>query len=280
MVTEKSGIKDALEKARQKRLAVLNPKLRKAGPKDTATERQAAIQAMPKFALVEYDPAECRRNRVILPDEANAAKARGAAEYRMLRTRILQRTRANDWHSIGVTSPGPGDGKSLTTINLAMAVARERNNNVFLIDLDMRNPRMCGYLGATPPADINRYLLGTIAPEEVLFSIGIDNLTLAGTLTPTDQSSELLASGRIEELFAYIRSIAPEPLILVDLPPILSTDDALVIAPKVDACLLVLSEGRSRRDSSAKALELLTEFNLAGIVLNRSRTVVKDYYNS
>jgi Mrp family chromosome partitioning ATPase len=114
----------------------------------------------------------------------------------------------------------------------------------------------------------------------VLFSIGVDNLTLAGTLTSTDNASELLASGRVEELFAHIRTVAPEPLVLVDLPPLLSTDDALVIAPKVDACLLVLAEGKSRRDGAAKALELLSEFKLAGIVLNRSHAVVKDYYSS
>jgi Mrp family chromosome partitioning ATPase len=90
----------------------------------------------------------------------------------------------------------------------------------------------------------------------------------------------LLASGRVEELFAYIRKIAPEPVILLDLPPMLSTDDAIIVAPKVDACLLVLSEGRSKRDGAAKALDLLSEFKLAGIVLNRSRTVTKDYYSA
>jgi Mrp family chromosome partitioning ATPase len=105
-------------------------------------------------------------------------------------------------------------------------------------------------------------------------------LTLAGTRTATDESSELLASGRVEELFQFIRNVAPEPLIIVDLPPLLSTDDALVVAPKVDACVLVVCEGKSRRDGAAKALELLSEFNLAGIVLNQSHTVVSDYYSS
>jgi Mrp family chromosome partitioning ATPase len=97
---------------------------------------------------------------------------------------------------------------------------------------------------------------------------------------PFTKASELLASGRVEELFTYIRGIAKRPLIVVDLPPLLSTDDALIMAPKVDACLLVLAEGKSRRDSAAKALDLLSEFNLAGIVLNRSHAVVTDYYST
>lgn len=274
------GVKAALEKARQRRMDVLKPHSRRLTDHASAAERQAAIQSMPQFPRVDFDVLQCQRHRILISDENKLSKARGAAEFRMLRTRILHRARTNDWETIGVTSPGAGDGKSVTTINLALAIARERNNNVFLIDFDMRNPRVCEYLGAKPPVGIDQYLRGNVAAKDVLFSIGVENLTLAATLTPTEQSSELLASGRIEELFTYIRGIAPQPLILLDLPPILSTDDALVVAPKIHACLLVVSEGRSRRDSTAKALELLSEFNLAGLVLNRSHAPVKDYYST
>jgi protein-tyrosine kinase len=198
----------------------------------------------------------------------------------MLRTRILQRTRSNRWSTIGVTSPGPGEGKSVTALNLAVALAREGNSTVFLLDLDMRNPKMCEYLGVFPSTDINDCFTGDARPEDVLFSIGIDHLLLAGTRTPTTEASELLATEHLEELFDYIRQIAPDPLILVDLPPLLSTDDAIIVAPKVDSVLLVLSEGKSRRDNAAKALDLLSEFKLAGIVLNRSHSTVSDYYSS
>ena len=242
------------------------------------TDRLAALRAMPSFERAHYDPKQCRANRILLSDGNRPISSGAAAAYRMLRARLLQRARSNDWTIFGVTSPGPGDGKSVTTLNLALTIAREKNNNVFLIDLDMRNPKMCRYLGTRPPAEITEFFSGGKAPKDVLFSIGIDHLTLAGTLTPTDLSSELLASGRTEALFEYIRKVAVEPLILVDLPPILSTDDALVVAPKIDAMLLVVSERKTRRDGAAKALELLSDFNLAGIILNRSRGTVTDYY--
>jgi Mrp family chromosome partitioning ATPase len=245
----------------------------------TIEERQAAIHAIPRFPQVEYDPDHCEKSRILVPDESTPAKSGGAAAYRMLRTRILQRARSNRWNTIGVTSPGPGDGKSVTALNVALSIAREKNSNVFLLDLDMRNPKMCAYLGVTPPREITEYFMGEAHPRDVMFSIGVEGITFAGTLTPTLDASELLASGRIEEMFAYIRSVAPEPLILVDLPPLLSTDDAIIVAAKVDACLLVVSEGKSRRDGAAKALELLAEFQLAGIVLNRSRAAVQDYYS-
>jgi capsular exopolysaccharide synthesis family protein len=279
-VAAKGRLQQALERARQRREgdAAVPPAQPATAP--TAAERQSEIHAMRNFSEVEYDRVECAKNRVLVPDADGFMHATGAAAYRVLRTRILQRTRSNEWTTIGVTSPGQGDGKSVTALNLAISIAREGNNNVFLIDLDMRNPKMCQYLGAAPPVEINHYLTGDSRAEDVLFSIGVDNLTLAGTLTKTDQASELLASGRVEELFAYVRSIAKRPLIVVDLPPLLSTDDAIVMAPKVDACLLVLAEGKSRRDSAAEALELLAEFKLAGIVLNRSHDVVADYYST
>ena len=234
---------------------------------------------MPRFPEVAYDSDKCATNRVMLAESGSLWQG-GAASYRVLRTRVLQRARSNRWTTIGVTSPGPGDGKSLTTLNLALSIAREGNNSVFLIDLDMRNPRMCSYLGVAPPINVDSYLAGEGKPEDVLFSIGVEHLTLAGTVNRTNEASELLAAGGLEKLFAYIRDVAPQPLVLMDLPPLLSTDDALVVAPKIDACLLVLSEGHSRRDSAAKALELLADFTMAGVVLNRSRAVVKDYHSS
>jgi capsular exopolysaccharide synthesis family protein len=272
-------LQQALERARLRRqgdAADVAP----APAEPTAAERQSAIHSIQIFPAVPYDRDECAKNRVLVPDNDSTVHATGAAAFRVLRTRILQRTRSNDWTAVGVTSPGQGDGKSVTALNLAISIAREGNNNVFLIDLDMRNPKMCQYLGAAPHVEISDYLNGDARAEDLLFSIGIDHLTLAGTRTKTNEASELLASGRVEELFTYIRGIAKRPLIVVDLPPLLSTDDALIMAPKVDACLLVLAEGKSRRDSAAKALDLLSEFNLAGIVLNRSHAVVTDYYST
>jgi Mrp family chromosome partitioning ATPase len=168
----------------------------------------------------------------------------------------------------------------LTAINVALSVATEANNEVFLIDFDMRRPKMCKYLGTAPPLEINEFLEGRGRPEDVLFSVGIDNLTLAGTTTSTFRASELLASQRVEELLEYIGRISDNPLIIIDIPPLLSTDDSLIVAVKIDACLLVLAEGKTRREGAAKALELLSEFDLAGIVLNRSKAMQDDYYSA
>jgi Mrp family chromosome partitioning ATPase len=68
-----------------------------------------------------------------------------------------------------------------------------------------------------------------------------------------------------------------EPIILIDLPPVLLTDDALVVAPKVDAVLVVASEGLTSQSGFTKALDLLSEFRIAGVVLNRTIETVPNY---
>ena len=100
---------------------------------------------------------------------------------------------------------------------------------------------------------------------------------IAGSITPTEQASELLASSRFDDLIHLVKQGTVEPIVLIDLPPVLLTDDALVVAPKVDAVLVVASEGLTSKSGLAKALELLSEFKIAGVVLNRTTETVPDY---
>ena len=276
-MTTRGRIHEAIDKAREQR-GNQQPRTTKR-PIKAAAERNIVEKPMPAFPEVSFDHAKCSSNRLLVWDNAGASKSGSDAPYRVLRTRLLHRARTNEWAIIGVTSPGQGDGKSLTALNLALSIAREGNNDVFLIDFDMRRPKMCDYLGASSPLDITEFLAGAGHPQDVFFSIGVPNLTFAGSMTKSDQASELLASNRVEELLGYICHVAPRPLVIVDLPPLLATDDALIVAPKVDACLLVLAEGKTRRDSATKALELLSEYELAGIVLNRSSAMQEDYYS-
>lgn len=231
------------------------------------------------FPRLEYSLEACAVNRIIVPDNEARLIQAASPPYRMLRTRILQRCRTNQWSRLALTSPGPGEGKSVTAINLALSIAREGNHDVFLIDLDMRNPSTCRYLGVTPPAEVVSYFAGTAEARDIFFTLGIENLTVAGGTTPTNRASELLATTRLEELFDYIGRISANPLVILDLPPVVNTDDALVVAPKIDAIMLVVAEGRTRREGLSRAIELLTDFPLAGIVLNRtSESVGSEYY--
>jgi Mrp family chromosome partitioning ATPase len=223
-----------------------------------------------KLPRLEIDSAVANSHRIYLPQSTDVEAAQASAAYRILRTRLLQKLRRNQWTTLAITSPGAGEGKSLTTINLALNLSRDAATSVFVLDLDMRNPSICRYLGVSPPQELVSYFRNEGSPADVLFSIGVDNLGIAGSIVPTDHASELLAGSRFEELLTYITSIAQDPIILIDLPPVLVTDEALLLAPRVDACALVVAEGRTRRDSLMRAKGLLGEFNFAGVILNRS----------
>jgi Mrp family chromosome partitioning ATPase len=277
-------IEAALEKT--KALRGSRPEPRGQSPAGTRAETNAGrvndtIPLPPSTQIVahrvSFDPARARENRVLLSSSVPADRGVIAA-YGMLRTRILHRARASGWQTVGLTSAAPQDGKSLTAVNLALSLAREKNSSVVLLDLDMRNPSVCRTLGITPPTELRDFFEYRVeTPGDLFMSIGIDNLLIAGNVIPTENSAELLASSRLEELVAFIRKSTTSPVVLIDLPPVLSPEDTLVVAPRIDSLVLVASEGKTLRADLQKAGELLADFQVIGMVLNRSSDVVKGY---
>jgi len=236
---------------------------------------------LPQFTSLAYDSIKCAANRILVPDAETRLTQEASPAYRMLRARLLRRSHVQKWSCIAVTSPGPTEGKSMTSLNLALSIAREGNYDVFLLDLDMRNPSIGNYLGVTPHVDIVDFFKGEIGPDAPLFTIGVERLTIASSTASTDNASELLATGRLRELLSYIRRISAKPFIIIDLPPIAVTDDALVVAPDVDATILVVSEGKTNREQLQRALGLLSDFTVAGVVLNNSvESMGTDYYGA
>jgi Mrp family chromosome partitioning ATPase len=254
-------------------------------PKAVNTARRRKAELVPtaaavslQFPRLSLDTAVCERNRVLISLQPGHPLVRAADSYRILRTRLRNRLSAEASPSVGIVSAGADEGKSLTAINLALAFANERRRNVFLVDLDLRNPSICPCLGVTPLVEIGRCLAHEVKPEEVFFQTDVDNLILAGGFTRYENSSELLGGAALGELFECIRRTDPNALVVVDLPPLLQSADALVVVPHVTALLLVVAEGITRRDNLNRATEVLAGMAVAGVVLNRSREAVEDYY--
>ena len=233
-------------------------------------QRAVPQVARPVLPVLEVDRERSLASRIALPDSPLAGDERVSAAYRMVRTRLLQRMRTNSWTTVAITSPEAGEGKSVTVINLALNIARHAGHDVFLLDLDMRSPSVCAYLGVRPPRQLIDYFAGSVALTDVFFSVGPPNLSIAAGTNGTALASELLTHAKLDELIGYIKRIALNPIVLIDLAPITVTDEALAVAPHVDAMLLVVAERKTRRDSLARAKQLLADFPSAGIVLNRS----------
>lgn len=203
-------------------------------------------------------------------DDRNARAA-----YNVLRTRVLQRMRSNNWRSLLVTSPGPGEGKTLTAANLAMSIARDVNQSAILVDLDLMRPRVAGYLGinvAEIGAGVGDYLQGNAKLNDVLYSPGnIDRLALVPNRERIENSSDLIGSPRMKDLVSGLQDQAGQrSLVIYDMPPTLVCDDVLALAPSVDAILLVVGQGVTDRAALETTISMLSEYNILGIVLNMS----------
>jgi len=275
-----SIVEQALEKSRAEQRNGPSRRAGDGGAQRSAnrTKQAAAIDSTLRIRpqAVALDADLCREHRLLLHGAAEKDGAAVAA-YRMLRTRLLHRAHAHQWTTIAVTSAGPNDGKTLTALNLAISMAREKSREIVLLDMDMRNPSVYRTLGIHPARELRQYLENGEHGKEMFVSVCSDNLMVAGSTSPTEQASELLASPRFDDLIRLVKQGTVDPIILIDLPPVLLTDDALVVAPKVDAVLVVASEGLTSKAGLAKALDLLSEFRIAGVVLNRTIETVPDY---
>jgi len=211
---------------------------------------------------------EClEKNRIV----AAQADSPQRAVYKVLRTRVLQRLRASEWNVIGVSGTGPGEGKTVTAINLAYSLAQDVNHHVVLVDLDLRRPSLHTYLGIEPNRDLSDYLSGTTDLDQILVRPGESRLAIMTNQTTYRDSSEVLSSPELGSLVQKLRNLGPKTITIFDLPPALAGDDVLAFAPLMDALLLVVAEGKCRREHLVEANELLQGVNILGTILNQSR---------
>ena len=243
-----------------------------ATPEDPRIER-AAIAREFGVSPVEYasrlplDWPALKERRILSPDEIGPA----AQAYRMLRTQVLQRARAHDIKTVGVVSAVNGEGKTLTAINLALTLAAEPNQSVILIDLDLRRPAVASTLGLKVEAGLETWFGGDYPTRSVCYAIeGLERLFVLPTLRPVPCSSDALAGLGTRRLINEMKERDAGRLLLVDLPPVLLSDDALTVAPLLDAVVLVVNERASRREDVARVIDLLGNTRVIGTVLNRS----------
>ena len=226
-----------------------------------------------KLRRVPVDWEQLRDNRIVTYEGQVKHSAQSA--YLMLRTRLMKIMRSNNWQILGVSSMSQDEGKTFTSINLAASIAAEIGQEAVLVDLDLRRPSICSTMGIEPTAfsGLPEYLQGREDDlRKLVFCPTIDRLGCLLSATSLERSSDLLASPRGKELFHELRHrLPPKAVAIVDLPPILVADDALAIAPMLDALVLVVAAGESERREIAGAKHLLGDFNIIGVVLNKSQ---------
>ena len=230
------------------------------------------IEVAPRPELLEQaravtlDTLTLNENRIRGIDSSEP----GEAAYKMLRTRVLQRMRSNNWQKLAITSPRADAGKTLTAINLAISLAYEPNQQVILVDLDLRNPKVATYLGLEPKCGLADHFKQDLGIEEVLLKpTNLRRLYILPGVERLEHSSELLASHQMAALTQTLASTSPSTIVIFDMPPLLEADDMLTFMPQVDALLFVVAQGETTRSDLERSTDLFSELNVLGTVLNK-----------
>jgi len=178
-----------------------------------------------------------------------------AEAYRTLRTNLTFAGLDHPIETLVVTSPAPGEGKSIAAANLAVTMAQGEHRTI-LVDADLRRPVLHEIFGVSNERGLTTMFVDSQArANPPLVEVGVENLWLlpSGPLPPNP--ADLLGSRRMEEIIAVLRSRAD--ILLFDAPPVIAVTDAAVLGMKVDGVLLVVAAGRTRREHARQARELL-----------------------
>ena len=192
-----------------------------------------------------------------------------AEQYRALRHTVEQLHKARDLRIVAVTSPGVGDGKSTTAINLAGALAQAPDARVLLVDVDLRRPSVANLLalgGSDGPGLVNAILDPTLALERVARPLPSFNLSVipAGQVPPSPY--EVLKSPRLGALLEEAR--LRYDYVVLDAPPLCPVQDCRVIAHWVDGFLLVVAAHHTARRLVDEALSVVERGKILGLVFN------------
>ncbi|MEJ1964414.1 MAG: CpsD/CapB family tyrosine-protein kinase [Gammaproteobacteria bacterium] len=235
----------------------------------------AGSPAVFRTPSIEVDAVALERER-ILP--CGAGGPYGGA-YKLLRTQALKRLDQLSANSLAVVSPCSADGKTLTAINLAIAIAATTGRTALLVDFDLRNPNVHRRFGFEPSVGVEDCLETRRPIHEALVKVtGYERLTLLPARSRVEQSSELLSATRVGEVIAEMRNRYANRVLIFDLPPVLQADDALAFSQHMQAALLVVSERLTKREDVTRTLELLRDTPVIGTVLNQSRSQEARYY--
>jgi len=258
-------IRAAVTKARDTRNRVAAPGL-KPGQVDRRVQRaDVDVDAFPKISCnFEHFSA----NRIISNEHDPVLNS-----YRVLRTRVLQKMEAEGWRTIAVVSPSPSAGKTVTAINLAIAISSSKGSRVSLVDFDFYRPSVARYLGLENSGSVLDFFEGEASLDACVRRTDLPNLLLIANERVSRRGAEFFSSSAVTALFDRATQSYDSRIVVMDTSPILGCDDTIALLPQIDCVLLVAASGQTRADELVEAKRLLKNTNIVGTVLNKAPSV-------
>ncbi len=231
-------ITNALKKAAEERMEHLDKKV-KLKERERFIVKKVSESSVNPAIITHFDP-----------------KALVSEQFKVLRTNILSMNKGVPPKVFGVTSSIHAEGKTVTSLNLAVSLSQAMHKpKVLLVDADMRKGKMAKYLGVDQKIGLSDILEGKEGSKEAIFNIEDENLAFIASGEVPEYPSELLSSKTFKNFLSDMRNQFDH--VIIDTPPIVPVTDAGIIGAQLDGLILVVQAGRTQRGVVRRAEELL-----------------------
>jgi len=240
----------------------------------TASQAQSPANETTSRNMVEIDLKSLSdRNFVSMATERRLIYE----EYRVIKRKLINNafgglsSTLKHANLILVTSSRPGEGKTFTSVNLALSIALEQDKTVLLVDADVLRPNVSRTLEINTPLGLTDYLSSNdVDASDIIYSTNVDRLKLITAGKPHHLSTELLASDKMVELVNEFASRYPDRIVIFDAPPLLGVNETAVLAGMCGQAVVVLEENKTKLNELDKALNLLPKELAVGFVINKA----------
>jgi exopolysaccharide/PEP-CTERM locus tyrosine autokinase len=268
-------------------------------PPARAAQAQVAVpshpEATPPLQAAPARPQGTSPGRVVKLDSARLAaeglmtpeapRSRLADEFRILKRPLIANATPKAGVSIKnanlimVTSAAPGDGKTFTSVNLAMSIAMELDRTVLLVDGDVVRPSLPRMLGLAP----DRGLLEILGPEsasmsDVMLRTNVPKLSILLSGKPNPRGAEMLASNMMNEFLDELATRYSDRIVIFDSPPVLLTTEARQLATRMGQIVFVVHAEKTRQSDVRQAVATLEACPVKLLVLNGATTTGQGAY--
>lgn len=240
------------------------------------------------------EPAEIRSSRSVELNFAtldaagivtpSAPRSHIADEYRVIKRPLISNAMGRGAAALAhgnlimVTSAMAGEGKSFTSINLAMSIAAEMDHTVLLVDADVARPSVLRMLGLPESPGLLDLLEAKAQMHDVLLKTNIDKLSILPSGTPHARATELLASDAMRLLLEDISRRYPDRIVIFDSPPLILTTEARVLATQMGQVVLVVQADKTLQSDVQQALSNIENCPVKMMLLNQVRADTKGSY--
>ncbi len=202
--------------------------------------------------------------------------SQAAEEYRKLKSVLVKLTDGTPFkNALMVTSAVPGEGKSLTALNLAVSLAQGLDHTVLLVDADLRRPSLHRYLEIKQGKGLADILKGEAAIAETIVQTGIGKLAVIRSGTPVENPVELFSSQKMRALVDELKKRYPDRYLIFDTPPVLPFAESRALSSIVDGVVFVVMERFATQAQIKEAFDHL-KGGVLGVVYNAAQSALED----